>query len=177
MQSQNKTSFANGLLKKAGRLLMPLALGLSLTILTLALLGADTHIVQARPLALDHSGAIISNETWTAAASPHVLTGDVTVASGVTLTIEAGAIVQGNANARLAVNGHLEAVGTPANPITFTSSSGAAGDWEGLYFYGGGINQGTGRLRHATVRYGGDIQYANIYVYDVTDGQVLIESS
>lgn len=47
--------------------------------------------------------------------------------------------------------GGLQAVGTPAQPITFTSAQNSGpGEWSGLVFDGG-----TGRLRYVTVRYSG----------------------
>jgi hypothetical protein len=69
------------------------------------------------------SGTISANTTWTLTNSPYVMTGSVTVASGVTLTVEPGVLVQGNASSRqLIVNGTLSAVGTVTQPITFTST-------------------------------------------------------
>jgi len=164
---------------KIKRLFVSLILSLSLAIVMMGVLGDGiaVHLVQARPLSLDHSGTISSDETWSAADNPHVLTADVTVASGVTLTLEPGVIVQGAANARLRIDGHLEALGTSTDPITFTSSSGASAGWVGLFFYGEGDRQGTGHLRHATVRYAGYSLSANIYAHSVTAGQVVIESS
>ncbi len=79
----------------------------------------------------------------------------------------------------LIVQGHLEAIGTSAQPITFTSEIAGPGQWDGIAFTGG-----SGHLRHTTVRYGGDYKNignphnrANIAVLDVLTGQVLIESS
>ncbi|PKO22248.1 MAG: hypothetical protein CVU38_10440, partial [Chloroflexi bacterium HGW-Chloroflexi-1] len=70
----------------------------------------------------DVCGSISTSTTWTRANSPYVATCSVTVASGVTLTIEPGVVVKfrdyGDA---LWVNGTLIADGTDTQPITFTS--------------------------------------------------------
>jgi hypothetical protein len=56
-----------------------------------------------------------SNTTWSLAASPYVLDGNVTVAAGATLTVEPGVIVKANGQLRtLTVKGTLLAVGTPS---------------------------------------------------------------
>jgi hypothetical protein len=51
----------------------------------------------------------------------------------------------------------VAAIGTAGQPITFTSSTNTGPDqWSGLVFDGG-----TGDLRHATVRYGGNVNSIN----------------
>lgn len=84
------------------------------------------------PLVL--SGTISSNTHWRGWKLYHV-TGDLTVASGVTLTIEPGAVVKFDAGRSLTVAGGatLDAQGTRAQPIVFTSikDDGHGGDTNG----------------------------------------------
>ena len=70
-----------------------------------------------------HSGTITADQTWCAVDSPHAFSGAVTVAAGVTLTIEAGSLVNATT---FTIFGRLVTLGTAANPITFTGSTGTA---------------------------------------------------
>jgi hypothetical protein len=104
-------------------------------------------------------GAITSNTVWHVANSPYVVTSDIFLQSGATLTIEAGTTVYMAADTRFVVQtGVLAALGTAAAPITFTSQklqnnqSPALGDWQQLIF-----NSGTGsstKLEYVNIEYG-----------------------
>ncbi|GAB4430492.1 MAG: hypothetical protein Kow0031_11380 [Anaerolineae bacterium] len=100
-------------------------------------------------------GTLQADVTFNAASG---LTGfelddDVIVPNGVTLTVNPGTIIYGQSGSEVLVGGRLEAMGVATNPITFTSVTGSGGnEWSGLVF-----NGGSGDLRHATVRYGGQI--------------------
>ncbi|MDP6525269.1 MAG: right-handed parallel beta-helix repeat-containing protein [Kiritimatiellia bacterium] len=81
------------------------------------------------------SGTISVDTTWTATNSPYVLTADLTVNSGVSLTIEPGVEVQIYYLESLIVNGSLLALGTESNRVVFTKypshSSGGALEFNG----------------------------------------------
>ncbi len=109
---------------------------------------------------------ITTNTTWTTGNIYVVQDCDLTIAAGATLTVQPGVIVKfggtapgyGSALGSVAVlvDGALNAVGTVAQPVVFTSladdahggdtngngpSSGAAGDWYGIVFRSGSSGQ------------------------------------
>jgi parallel beta-helix repeat protein len=77
------------------------------------------------------SGPITSDTTWYSADSPYIVTGDVTVEPGFTLTIEPGVEVKFDGVYSITVDGKLIADGTFMNKIKFTSNQTmpAKGDW------------------------------------------------
>jgi hypothetical protein len=90
------------------------------------------------------TGVITTNTTWTK-NNVYLLQGTVFVDSLVTLTIEAGTVVRGDANTIISAlviqrGAKIIANGTPCNPIVFTSSkaigSRVKGDWGGLIICG-----------------------------------------
>lgn len=88
--------------------------------------GSCTYEVPSTDV-ITKAGAISANETWTA-NNVYLLVGKVVVESGVTLTIEPGTIIKGEegtgtlASALIvAQGGMINAVGTAAAPIIFTS--------------------------------------------------------
>ena len=82
------------------RLIAPLVLSMFLLLVSLGLLGAFPTSSLARPLlATDVSGDITSSITWTLTGSPYILSGTVTIAPNITLTIESGVVVKGKNNA------------------------------------------------------------------------------
>lgn len=105
-----------------------------------------------------HSGAITADETWTAATSPHVVTGRLDIAGGATLTIEPcvevrlapGAAIAPGLTGSVPEAGTLRAEGTAQAPIRFVRDGQEA--W-------GAINvrwPGQAVLRHVSIEGGGD---------------------
>ena len=115
----------------------------------------------------DWSGIPSSDTTWTNTEVQHIV-GTVTVAQGVTLTVQPGTIVKVNyGNNNLVVSGTLLVQGSGAQPVIFTSfrddsaggdtnndgaSSGSKGDWGTIQLNAAG---GANVLDHMEVRYGG----------------------
>lgn len=101
---------------------------------------ADTPIAGTAPSSLPLSG------------SPYLITANLTVAAGSTLSIEAGTVLKFQDRTALLVSGSLSAAGTASAPIVFTSaSSSTPGVWCGI-----GVQQGgSANLQHIAVRFAG----------------------
>src|SRR3989339_849013 len=122
-------------------------------------------------------GNITTNTLWTSANSPYVVTSDVNVYAGFTLTIEPGVIVKFNSGRRISSSGKLIAIGEEGNEIIFTSyrddsiagdtnnngpTIGYAGDWQYIRLYSTGVSGS--RIEHCIIKYsGGRNQYSAVY--------------
>lgn len=98
------------------------------------------------------AGLISENTVWEPVGNPYVMTDDITVEKGVTLTLLPDVIVKAHSGAELVVLGHLAARGKRTAPIVLTSyaddtvggdTNGDAsetqamqGDWVGIGFFG-----------------------------------------
>jgi hypothetical protein len=94
------------------------------------------------------TGVITANTTWTK-NNVYLLQGLVFVDSLVTLTIEAGTVIRGDATTSASSlivqrGAQIIANGTPCNPIVFTSSKAIGarlkGDWGGVIILGRALN-------------------------------------
>jgi len=86
------------------------------------LLGCTALLISGPALATDVCGPITSDTTWTLADSPYVVTCNVVVFGGATLTIEPGVEVRFQPGTRLvAQDATIEALGTAGLRITFVS--------------------------------------------------------
>ena len=97
---------------------------------SMGVLFADTNV----------SGDIASDTSWTRDNSPYIVTGNVTILSGVTLTVDDSVTIKFDSSRRLYVYGTLNAIGSTYG-ITFTSSnaSPSPGDWD--YIQIGNVSQ------------------------------------
>lgn len=131
------------------------------------------------------TGNVTASTSWEHRGYPIVLlSGAVNVNSGATLTLGPGLVLKGEPpGGLLRIDGNLQAQGTQADPITFTSvkddsvggdtngdgsaTTPAGGDWKGIYFNQGSSGSspsGTGAIDHAKVMYGGGYPYADVLI-------------
>ena len=86
----------------------------------------STHIIIGQTTVSGNQSGV-----WTAAGSPYQVTGNITIPSGQTLTVEAGVSVIFQGYYRLYVNGKIIANGTESEPILFTAADHNTG-WGGI---------------------------------------------
>jgi len=128
------------------------------------------------------SGSISSSTEWSATTTVYKISGDLTIDPGVTLTIDPDVIVKFDTatSSGITVNGTLNANGDFNNngSIFFTSlkddligrdtngdgtsTTPAAGDWDGIVINSGG----TVNLQGSVVRYGGSADGSNAMIYN-----------
>lgn len=96
------------------------------------------------------SGAITQNTLWSLGNSPYIVMGNITINSGITLTVEPGVIVRFNGFYTIEANGIINAQGTAGSPVTFTSAkpAPARGDWNTINLHGSG-----NILNYVTIEY------------------------
>jgi hypothetical protein len=115
-----------------------------------------------------HSENITTDETWYACRNPHVVTAEIAVWEGGSLTIEPGCIVKFDKGASIGcgwtTEGTIIAAGTAAHPILFTSNDPVPtrGDWRGLGFYEG--TQPETHFSYCTIDYAGEDDAQAVYV-------------
>ncbi|MCW5840217.1 MAG: S8 family serine peptidase [Caldilinea sp.] len=116
------------------------------------------------------SGVIPANTTWTA-ANVYLVTGNLLVPSGVTLTIEAGTVVKVQAQRYIRVDGALLAEGNDDDLVHFTSAVDAPSStndyWSGIRVMSGGY----GAFRHCW------FEYAYSGALKAEAGPILVEDS
>ncbi len=120
-----------------------------------------------------------SNAVLTKEGGPYVVTGNLRIDSGVTLTIEPGTIIKMGLNSSIKVYGTLNAQGSEENKIIFTSilndkyggdcngdgnaSLPNSGDWYGITFYNT-ADAALTEMAHCIIEYAGYGNSAAIYV-------------
>ncbi|HSQ64272.1 MAG TPA: hypothetical protein VLM85_13690 [Polyangiaceae bacterium] len=104
-----------------------------------------------------HKDAIAADETWKAADGPHIVTFDINVNAGATLTIEPCAEVRIQNGYSIVVEGNLVAEGTATSPIKIGADDPST-PWGDLQVFA----PGTMKLAYATVSDGGG-QTVNAY--------------
>ena len=103
------------------------------------------------------SGAIDKNTTWSVSQSPYLITDNIIITSGVTLTIEPGVTVSVEPSKFIRSEGAIIAKGTKSDSIHFQSN--ANSEWKGLEFKQGG---GTVFTKDTTYKSGSILRFVKI---------------
>ncbi|WP_444935800.1 right-handed parallel beta-helix repeat-containing protein [Microbulbifer sp. JMSA004] len=127
--------------------------------IAVAVTGSEAQTLEYDNLSvLNELSGDITSDIELAAHQTYVVTGDVDVNSGVTLTINEGVTVLFEDYFTFEVNGNLTATGEADAPVIFTSAqaSPAKGDWSGIEAKSGSVVS----LDYVTLEYGDRALYA-----------------
>ncbi len=126
-------------------------------------------------------GGVIEGDTvWSNESEPYVVTEQVYIPSGTSLTIEAGVIVRFEPGTKILVqaNGRLNVLGEDGNKVLLTanSSNPQAGDWRGIEISAGAITQ----FDHAEIAYSqfgistnaNSTSIANTAIHEITNNAI-----
>ncbi len=111
---------------------------------------ATCLLTTGRAHGLDVSGTVSVNAQWSDTVR---LTADVTVANGVTVTVEPGTVVIAQGKYRLIVSGRIVAAGVPGDSIRFQAASTGTG-WYGLRFQSTAASNDSSLLLHCILQDG-----------------------
>ncbi|MEM5871785.1 MAG: right-handed parallel beta-helix repeat-containing protein [Candidatus Aenigmatarchaeota archaeon] len=144
-----------------------------------------THDIKAETYV---SGIIATDTIWTLSNSPYIVTGNIKVNEGVTLTIEPGVFVKFEKHPifdrgyYIWIDGTLVARGTADQKIIFTSNSSnpEPGDWGAIYFSPTSTDwdeeNATGSvIEYAIIEYGGSYQPGSLW--QLSDNLISIDNS
>lgn len=115
------------------------------------------------------AGGINVDTVWRAADSPYVVTGELAVRPGATLTIEPGTEIHVGANLQFVVEGRLVAHGLPQSPILFRGVAETSGTWARITLAQGGDLS----IRHAEIRHATH----GLYVNNVVPQNLVLEDT
>ena len=96
---------------------------------TLDGLGVSSAVSAESTGIVSHSGAILTDEIWLA-GSVHHITGDLSIGTGVTLTIDSGVWVIINGLYNIVIDGSMIVSGESDHPVTLSASTGM--QWGGI---------------------------------------------
>ncbi|MCD4734740.1 MAG: Ig-like domain-containing protein, partial [Bacteroidales bacterium] len=132
---------------------------LSLSVLFLTLTGIP---LKAQKSSMSVSGTISSNTTWTGIDTV-LVTGNVTISDGITLTIDPGICVVFQGHYRIGVSGRLLAIGTETDTIVFTVSDTSGyhnhshTGWAGIRIWNTNSSNDSTKLVYCRLEYGKDV--------------------
>ncbi|MCP4352503.1 MAG: hypothetical protein GY795_44155, partial [Desulfobacterales bacterium] len=148
LQTISKTSSENG--NKKADMNWDGRIGIEETLYILQIIGDIRDVYIPEPGDGEISGIISSDTTWNTGTVK--ISGKITIADGVTLTIKPGTYIEFQGLHRLDVKGTLLAEGTADNPITFTAKDPNVG-WNGIRFDNTPETNETSKLVHCRLEH------------------------